>query len=100
MASKRQSVTVSYFEWVQNIENEKWDEAEVNSKLKTKMGQAADALYPLENSVVELRSHNYSPTLRLHSGCSYCAKSDEFTCDSLRRESGETFCRNKLVKVT
>jgi glutamate dehydrogenase (NAD(P)+) len=37
-------VTVSYFEWVQNIENEKWDEAEVNGKLKTKMERATDAV--------------------------------------------------------
>ncbi len=35
-------VTVSYYEWVQNIENEHWDLAEVNSKLKTKMERATD----------------------------------------------------------
>jgi glutamate dehydrogenase (NAD(P)+) len=37
-------VTVSYFEWVQNIENEQWDLAEVNQKLKTKMERATDAV--------------------------------------------------------
>ena len=37
-------VTVSYFEWVQNIENEKWDETEVNAKLRTKMERATDAI--------------------------------------------------------
>ena len=37
-------VTVSYFEWVQNIENEKWDEADVNAKLRTKMERATDAI--------------------------------------------------------
>jgi glutamate dehydrogenase (NAD(P)+) len=37
-------VTVSYFEWVQNIENERWDEAEVNGKLQTKMERATDAV--------------------------------------------------------
>lgn len=36
-------VTVSYFEWVQNNENEQWDLAEVNAKLKTKMHRAVDA---------------------------------------------------------
>src|SRR5262249_24666982 len=36
-------VTVSYFEWVQNIENEKWDEAEVNNRLRGKMERATDA---------------------------------------------------------
>ena len=38
-------VTVSYFEWVQDIENEKWDESEVNDKLKTKMERATDAVF-------------------------------------------------------
>jgi glutamate dehydrogenase (NAD(P)+) len=37
-------VCVSYFEWVQNIENEQWDEAEVNGKLQTKMERATDAV--------------------------------------------------------
>lgn len=37
-------VCVSYFEWVQNIENEQWDLAEVNQKLKTKMERATDAV--------------------------------------------------------
>jgi glutamate dehydrogenase/leucine dehydrogenase len=30
-------VTVSYFEWVQNNENEQWEEDEVNDKMKAKM---------------------------------------------------------------
>ncbi|MGD8593374.1 MAG: Glu/Leu/Phe/Val dehydrogenase [Gammaproteobacteria bacterium] len=37
-------VTVSYFEWVQNIENEEWDLEEVNKKLRLKMNRAADAV--------------------------------------------------------
>lgn len=37
-------VTVSYFEWVQNIENQRWDEAEVNEKLRVKMERATDAV--------------------------------------------------------
>jgi glutamate dehydrogenase (NAD(P)+) len=37
-------VTVSYFEWVQNIENEQWDLDEVNQKLRKKMRQAVDAV--------------------------------------------------------
>jgi glutamate dehydrogenase (NAD(P)+) len=44
-------VTVSYFEWVQNIENEKWDEAEVNDKLKTKMRRATDAVLEQQAAV-------------------------------------------------
>ena len=37
-------VTVSYFEWVQNIENEQWDLNEVREKLQTKMDRATDAV--------------------------------------------------------
>jgi glutamate dehydrogenase (NAD(P)+) len=46
-------VTVSYFEWVQNIENEKWDEAEVNGKLQTKMERAANAVVGKQAAVNE-----------------------------------------------
>jgi glutamate dehydrogenase/leucine dehydrogenase len=46
-------VTVSYFEWVQNIENEKWHEAEVNAKLKTKMEQATDAVIEKQKTINE-----------------------------------------------
>jgi glutamate dehydrogenase (NAD(P)+) len=37
-------VTVSYFEWVQNIENEQWELDEVNTKLRRKIEQATDAV--------------------------------------------------------
>jgi glutamate dehydrogenase (NAD(P)+) len=37
-------VCVSYFEWVQNNENEQWDEEEVNQKLQIKMNRATDAV--------------------------------------------------------
>ncbi len=37
-------VCVSYFEWVQNLENEQWDVEEVNSKLQVKMERATDAV--------------------------------------------------------
>src|SRR5207244_9467426 len=37
-------VCVSYFEWVQNIENEQWDLDEVNQKLRAKMERATDAV--------------------------------------------------------
>jgi glutamate dehydrogenase (NAD(P)+) len=47
-------VTVSYFEWVQNIENEKWDEAEVNGKLRTKMERATDAVLDKQTATNEL----------------------------------------------
>ena len=35
-------VTVSYFEWVQNIENEQWELDDVNEKLTRKMNRATD----------------------------------------------------------
>ncbi len=34
-------VTVSCFEWMQNLKNEKWTKADVNAKLKTQMGLSA-----------------------------------------------------------
>jgi glutamate dehydrogenase (NAD(P)+) len=37
-------VCVSYFEWVQNTENEQWDLEEVNQKLRTKMERATEAV--------------------------------------------------------
>src|SRR5262249_47649741 len=46
-------VTVSYFEWVQNIENEKWDEEEVNGKLRTKMERATDAVLDKQAALAE-----------------------------------------------
>jgi glutamate dehydrogenase/leucine dehydrogenase len=37
-------VCVSYFEWVQNIENEQWELEEVNGKLERKMRRATDSV--------------------------------------------------------
>ena len=37
-------VTVSYFEWVQNTQNEQWDLETVNAKLRRKMNQAVDVV--------------------------------------------------------
>jgi glutamate dehydrogenase (NAD(P)+) len=37
-------VVVSYFEWVQNLANERWTEAEVQDRLRTTMLQATDAM--------------------------------------------------------
>ncbi|MFQ5528441.1 MAG: Glu/Leu/Phe/Val dehydrogenase [Thermoanaerobaculia bacterium] len=37
-------VTVSFYEWVQNVENEQWDEDKVNRRLQRKMVRAADAV--------------------------------------------------------
>jgi len=48
-------VTVSYFEWVQNIENEHWSEDQVNAHLRTKMEAATDAVLKMQ---VEIRDRN------------------------------------------
>ena len=46
-------VTVSYFEWVQNIENENWSEAEVNAQLQRKMESATDAVLQMQTEIRE-----------------------------------------------
>ncbi len=37
-------VTVSYFEWVQNIQNQEWPLVEIHAKLRDKMNHATDAV--------------------------------------------------------
>jgi glutamate dehydrogenase (NAD(P)+) len=49
-------VCVSYFEWVQNIENEQWDLEEVNEKLRTKMERATDAVIDKQAELQRKRS--------------------------------------------
>ena len=44
-------VTVSYFEWVQNNENEQWDLEDVNRQLLTKMERATDAVIDKQHEV-------------------------------------------------
>lgn len=44
-------VTVSYFEWVQNIENEQWDEEVVNTKLLRKMTRATDGVLEMQQTI-------------------------------------------------
>ena len=38
-------VTVSYFEWLQNLDNERWTEEEVNKRLKNKIVPALACVY-------------------------------------------------------
>lgn len=42
-------VTVSYYEWVQNLENQSWSEGDVNAKLKKKMIKAVDNVVAMQN---------------------------------------------------
>jgi glutamate dehydrogenase/leucine dehydrogenase len=55
-------VTVSYFEWVQNIENENWSEAEVNAQLQQKMESATDAVLQMQSEIRE--THKVDVDLR------------------------------------
>ena len=52
--------TISYYEWVQNNENEQWDEDEVNGKLKRIMTTATDDIIEkqteINGSLVELET--------------------------------------------
>jgi glutamate dehydrogenase/leucine dehydrogenase len=48
-------VTVSYFEWVQNIENEFWSEDHVNDHLQKKMEAATDAVLQTQ---IEIKDRN------------------------------------------
>jgi glutamate dehydrogenase (NAD(P)+) len=53
-------VTVSYFEWVQDLNRDHWTEAEVNAKLKVIMDQAfAEVLAQSEKHGVNMRTGAY-----------------------------------------
>lgn len=62
-------VIVSYFEWVQNLENQHWDLDKVNTRLKKRMLEAVDTMVA---SWIELDANNHrsrgeqpmAPTLR------------------------------------
>jgi len=53
-------VTVSYFEWLQNLKNQKWTEERVNRELKKKMRQAFESVWETkEKFKVDLRTAAY-----------------------------------------
>ncbi|HYS52485.1 MAG TPA: Glu/Leu/Phe/Val dehydrogenase [Thermoanaerobaculia bacterium] len=51
-------VTVSYFEWVQNIENEHWSEDHVNQHLQEKMEAATDAVLQMQIEIKDRHGEN------------------------------------------
>ena len=58
-------VTVSYFEWVQNLSSYYWSEAEVNARLEEKMVQAfADVVATAERYKVDNRTAAYVHSTR------------------------------------
>ena len=53
-------VTVSYFEWVQNLQNFYWSLEEVNSRLERIMVNAVDAVFKMsEEKNIDLRDAAY-----------------------------------------
>jgi glutamate dehydrogenase (NAD(P)+) len=58
-------VTVSYFEWVQNIENEEWDLEEVNKKLRLKMNRASDAVVDRWRKLINAHPEHDSAPINL-----------------------------------
>ena len=58
-------VTVSYFEWVQNIQNYYWPEDEVNQKLEAMMVSAFNAVYKVhEQRAVSMRRAAYMVAIK------------------------------------
>jgi len=59
-------VVVSYFEWVQNLENQQWPLDEVEKRLKAKMDTAVDAIIARWQRIRDEsgREDGPSPTLR------------------------------------
>lgn len=58
-------VTVSYFEWVQNLQSFKWDEAEINKSLNRIMCNAFESVYAMgQEKKTSLREGAYMVALK------------------------------------
>ena len=58
-------VTVSYFEWVQNLQMLRWDEAEINEKLNGIMCKAFESVYEIHKEKhTDLRTSAYMLALK------------------------------------
>lgn len=58
-------VTVSYFEWVQNLQNFYWSLDEVNSRLERLMVEAFDAIYEQHKELkIDMRTSGYVIAIR------------------------------------
>ncbi len=56
-------VVVSYYEWVQNLENQQWEEHEILEKLRRKMQRATERVLTKRVALIEGREH-YEELLR------------------------------------
>ncbi len=57
-------VTVSYFEWVQNLNNEQWTFNEVNEKLRTKMEKTVESVLACQETLIDNPDTNSFVDLR------------------------------------
>lgn len=57
-------VVVSYFEWVQNLDNEQWDEETVQFKLRRKMRRATDEVLAKQKEMMDRFDGEPGPTMR------------------------------------
>ena len=60
-------VVVSYFEWVQNLENQRWELDKVNARLETRMRSAVDDMVESWRELADKKTGNrgdHPPTLR------------------------------------
>jgi glutamate dehydrogenase (NAD(P)+) len=74
-------VTVSYFEWVQNLKNEQWEEAEVAEKLRRKMAHATQAVIAKQRELASTLPELPAPDLRTAAYVLAIAKVAEVTLD-------------------
>ncbi len=51
-------VVVSYYEWVQNLENQQWEEHEILEKLRRKMQRATERVLTKRVALIEGREHH------------------------------------------
>ena len=58
-------VTVSYFEWMQNLENEQWSFDEVNEKLRHKIEKGVESVLACQKNLVNNNETNGAVDLRI-----------------------------------
>jgi glutamate dehydrogenase (NAD(P)+) len=58
-------VVVSYFEWLQNLEHEQWDEEEVQAKLARRMHRSTDRVIEMYETLESPDPESPPPTLRV-----------------------------------